>query len=241
MGVGALSTGGAVSGSTGRVMNASGVSARVLQYSRLRFVATIKTHDDILFAANRVSPPDLVQFSVMFPSSSKENVPPMTPRPYHPGCSMTFDQWQKSESNRIRALTIKKGRESLGGFQDPAGPFGLSKKGRESLGRFQDPARPFGLFGSSSYAASMTSATIEYEVKRQVELEINRRVEQELQRVPSVAAAKSFPSMELLESDEDDPSEDDVFEHQPTSTSAFNDLSQLKQPSSKVRNHFPFF
>jgi hypothetical protein len=59
--------------------------------------------------------------------------------------------------------------------------------------------------------------------------------------VPSVAAAKSFPSMELLESDEDDPSEDDVFEHQPTSTSAFNNLSQLKQPSSKVRNHFPFF
>ena len=87
----------------------------------------------------------------------------------------------------------------------------------------------------------MTSATIEYEVKRQVELEINRRVEQELQRVPSVAAAKSFPPMELLESDEDNPSEDVVFEHQPTSTSAFNDLSQLKQPSSKVRNHFSFF
>ena len=203
----------------------------------------------MLFAANHVSPPDLIQFSVMLPSSSKENVPPMTPRPYHPGCSMTFDQWQKSESNRIRALTIKKGRESLGGFQTPAGPFGLSKQGKESLGRFQDPVQPFGLFGSSSYAASMTSATIEYEVKRQVELarhmdqEINRRVEQELQRVPSVAAAKSnpFPSMELLESDEDDPSEDDVFEHLPTSTSAFNDLSQLKQPSSKVRESLPFF
>ena len=45
----------AVSGFTGRVMNASGASAQALQYSRLRFVAAIKTHDDILFAANRVS------------------------------------------------------------------------------------------------------------------------------------------------------------------------------------------
>ncbi len=39
----------------GRVMNASGASARALQYGRLRFVAAIKTHDDMLFAANRVS------------------------------------------------------------------------------------------------------------------------------------------------------------------------------------------
>ena len=53
--VGASSTGGAVSGSTGRVMNASGASARALLYGCLRFVAAIKTHDDMLFAANRVS------------------------------------------------------------------------------------------------------------------------------------------------------------------------------------------
>jgi hypothetical protein len=39
-------------------MNESGASARALQYGRLRFVAaikTLKTHDDMLFAANRVS------------------------------------------------------------------------------------------------------------------------------------------------------------------------------------------
>ncbi len=48
-------TGGVVSGSTGRVMNSSGASAQALQYGRLRFVAVIKTHDDMLFAANRVS------------------------------------------------------------------------------------------------------------------------------------------------------------------------------------------
>ena len=48
-------TGGAVSGSTGRVMNAPGASARALQYGCLRFVAAIKTHDRMLFAANRVS------------------------------------------------------------------------------------------------------------------------------------------------------------------------------------------
>ena len=41
--------------STGRVINASGASAQALEYSRLRFVAAIKTHDDILFAVNRVS------------------------------------------------------------------------------------------------------------------------------------------------------------------------------------------
>jgi hypothetical protein len=87
----------------------------------------------------------------------------------------------------------------------------------------------------------MTSATIDYEVKRQVEMarsmeqEINRRVEQELQRV-SCYAAKSNPPPPPVESecDKDDRSEDEVFQHQPAA-SAFN--NQLKQTSNKVRYH----
>ena len=100
----------------------------------------------------------------MFPSSSKENISPTTPRPYRPGCAMTLEQWQKSETNRIRALTIKKAKQ--GAFQDPARPFGSSafsafglSSYAASQGAFQDPARPFGssafsAFGSSSYAAN---------------------------------------------------------------------------------------
>ena len=155
----------------------------------------------------------------------------MTPCPYHPKCSMTLEQWQKSESNRVRALTIKKGKGSLGAFQDPAGPFG-------SLSSL-----PFG--SSSRYAASMTSATIDFEVKCQVELarcmdqEINPRVEQELQRVPCYAAkSKPYPTIES-ERDKDNCSEDEVFQHQPTYASAFNNLPQLKEPSNKVCYHFP--
>lgn len=75
----------------------------------------------------------------------------------------------------------------------------------------------------------MTSATIDYEVKRQVELarsmeqEINRRVEQELQRVPCYAAKSNPPPPVESEYDEDH------------TASAFN--NQLKQPSNKVRYH----
>jgi len=195
---------------------------------------------------------------------------------------MTLEQWQKSETNRIRALTIKKAKQ--GAFQDPARPFGSSafsafglSSYAASQGAFQDPARPFGssafsafgsssyaanakvsqgafqdtaqpfgssalpLGSSSSYAANMTSATIDYEVKRQVEMarsmeqEINRRVEQELQRV-SCYAAKSNPPPPPVESecDKDDRSEDEVFQHQPAA-SAFN--NQLKQTSNKVHYH----
>ena len=195
----------------------------------------------------------------MFPSSSKENISPTTPRPYRPGCAMTLEQWQKSESNRIRALTIKKAQVSQ--FQDPSrSSSALPSSSYASRGAFQDPARPFGLsalpFGSSfaananvpfgsaspplgsssSYAANMTSATIDYEVKRQVELarsmeqEINRRVEQELQRVPCYAAKSNPPPPIESEYDEDHHSE--VFQH---TASAFN--NQLKQPSNKVRYH----
>ena len=86
----------------------------------------------------------------------------------------------------------------------------------------------------------MTSATIDYEVKRQVEMarsmeqEINRRVEQELQRVPCYAAKSNPPPPHNSECDEDDCSEDEVFQHQPAA-SAFN--NQLKQTSNKVRYH----
>ena len=130
--------------------------------------------------------PIWVILSEMFLSSSKENISPITPHPYHPdpGCSMTLEQLQKSKGNCIRALTIKKGTGCQGAFQDPAQPFELS-----SL--------------SSPYAANMTSATVDYKVKRQVELarrmelEINRPVKQELQRVPSYAAKSNHHTPQL--------------------------------------------
>ena len=134
----------------------------------------------------------------------------------------------ESESNCIRALTVRRGNGSLGSFQDP------------SSSRLS--------FGSSSYAASMTSATIDYEVKCQVELvrrmeqEIHHRVEQELQRVPCYAAKKSNPSPPIESDwDEDDHSEDEVFQHHPSYTSEFNNLSQLKHPSNKVYYHSPIY
>ena len=49
-------TGGVVSGSTGRVMNATGASAQALENGCLRFVPATKTHGDIPFATNHVSP-----------------------------------------------------------------------------------------------------------------------------------------------------------------------------------------
>jgi hypothetical protein len=85
----------------------------------------------------------------------------------------------------------------------------------------------------------MTSATID-EVKRQVELvrrmeqEINRRVEHELQRVPCYAAKSNPPPPADSECDEDDCSEDEVFQHQ-SAASTFN--NQLKQTFKKVRYH----
>ena len=96
----------------------------------------------------------------MFPSSSKENISPTTPRPYRPGCAMTLEQWQKSESNRIRALTIKKAKVSQ--FQDPSrSSSALPSSSYASRGAFQDPARPFGLsalpFGSSFAANANVS------------------------------------------------------------------------------------
>ena len=88
--------------------------------------------------------PIWVIFSDMFPSSSKDNISPTTPCPYCPGCAMTLEQWQKSESNRISALTIKKAKVSQGAFQDPARQFGSS-------------ALPF---ESSSYAANTRVSVI---------------------------------------------------------------------------------
>jgi len=141
----------------------------------------------------------------------------MTPRPYQPGCPKSFEQWQKSEGNRIKALTIRKDKSSQGPLQDHIRPF-----------------------GSSSYAANMTLAAIDYEVQRQVESarcfsmeqEIKQRVQRELQRA-SCYAAKSNP-YPLLEWDEDHVS-GEVFQHQPY---AFKP-SQMKPPSDEVRFQSP--
>ena len=97
----------------------------------------------------------------MFQSSSKENISPITPRLYQPGCNISFEQWQRSGDNWMKALSIQKSK-------------------------FEDQVRP--AFGSS-YAANMTSAAIDHEVQRllesvrhsSVEQEIKRRVQHEMQ------------------------------------------------------------
>ena len=104
----------------------------------------------------------------MFQSSSRENISPITPRPYQPGCNMSFERWQRSEDNRIKALSIRKSK-------------------------CLDQVCP--AFGSS-YAANISSAAIDHEVQRQLELarrsameqEIKHRVQHEMQMASFYAA-----------------------------------------------------
>ena len=111
---------------------------------------------------------------------------------------MTFEQWQKSEGNRIKALTIRKGKSSEGPFQHHIQPF-----------------------GSSSYAAIMDLAVIDYEVQRQiesarccsVEQEIKHQVQQELQRA-SCYAANLNPCPETKSECGEDHVPGKVFQHQ---------------------------
>ena len=90
----------------------------------------------------------------MFQSSSKENISPITPRPYQPGCNISFEQWQRSEDNRMKALSIQKSK-------------------------FEDQVRP--AFGSP-YATNMSSDAIDHEVQRRLELVRRSSVEQEIKR-----------------------------------------------------------
>ena len=92
----------------------------------------------------------------------------MTPRLYQPGCPMSSEQWQKSEGNRIKTLTIRKDKSSQGPLQDHIRPF-----------------------GSSSYAANMTLAAIDYEVQRQVESARCFSMEQEIMQ-PQQSVSLSF-------------------------------------------------
>jgi hypothetical protein len=45
-------------------------------------------------------------------SRARENIPPVTPRPYQPGCSITFEQWQRSEENHVNAIKKRIGNKS---------------------------------------------------------------------------------------------------------------------------------
>ena len=107
--------GGAILHPTENSTHPSGASRRALENGCLGFFAASNTHIYISFAVNHVFPHPFGISSYMFPSSSKENISPLTPRPYQPGCPMSFEQWQKSEGNRIKALTIRKDKS----YQDP--------------------------------------------------------------------------------------------------------------------------